>query len=191
MPEKILRVIFILLFSVIGIVLAIQTEPLLTSVMDKNILTETVLGITVLSLGTMLVGGVIGAVIGIAASPYLIKSLFTFTSKVEKSLLSISTQDLLIGTIGLFLGLLIANLVGLAFGSIPYIGPYVSVALSIVLGYIGMHLAITKKTEFIGWFHFRSENGSKNKRGNDAVGKLLDTNVIIDGRIIDIYKSGF
>ncbi|MDU5889122.1 MAG: TRAM domain-containing protein, partial [Dialister sp.] len=73
----------------------------------------------------------------------------------------------------------------------PYIGPYVSVALSIVLGYIGMHLAITKKTEFIGWFHFRSENGSKNKRGNDAVGKLLDTNVIIDGRIIDIYKSGF
>lgn len=62
MPEKILRVIFILLFSVIGIVLAIQTEPLLTSVMDKNILTETVLGITVLSLGTMLVGGVIGAV---------------------------------------------------------------------------------------------------------------------------------
>ena len=191
MPEKILRVIFILLFSVIGIVLAIQTEPLLTSVMDKNILTETVLGITVLSLGTMLVGGVIGAVIGIAASPYLIKSLFAFTSKVEKSLLSISTQDLLIGTIGLFFGLLIANLVGLAFGSIPYIGPYVSVALSIVLGYIGMHLAITKKTEFIGWFHFRSENGSKNKRGNDAVGKLLDTNVIIDGRIIDIYKSGF
>lgn len=191
MPEKILRVIFILLFSVIGIVLAIQTEPLLTSVMDKNILTETVLGITVLSLGTMLVGGVIGAVIGIAASPYLIKSLFAFTSKVEKSLLSISTQDLLIGTVGLFLGLLIANLVGLAFGSIPYIGPYVSVALSIVLGYIGMHLAITKKTEFIGWFHFRSENGSKNKRGNDAVGKLLDTNVIIDGRIIDIYKSGF
>lgn len=191
MPEKILRVIFILLFSVIGIVLAIQTEPLLTSVMDKNILTETVLGITVLSLGTMLVGGVIGAVIGIAASTYLIKSLFAFTSKVEKSLLSISTQDLLIGTVGLFLGLLIANLVGLAFGSIPYIGPYVSVALSIVLGYIGMHLAITKKTEFIGWFHFRSENGSKNKRGNEAVGKLLDTNVIIDGRIIDIYKSGF
>ena len=191
MPEKILRVIFILLFSVIGIVLAIQTEPLLTSVMDKNILTETVLGITVLSLGTMLVGGVIGAVIGIAVSPYLLKSLFTFTSKVEKSLLSISTQDLLIGTVGLFLGLLIANLVGLAFGSIPYIGPYVSVALSIVLGYIGMHLAITKKTEFIGWFHFRVENGSKNKRGNEAVGKLLDTNVIIDGRIIDIYKSGF
>ena len=103
----------------------------------------------------------------------------------------IRDRDLLIGTIGLFLGLLIANLVGLAFGSIPYIGPYVSVALSIVLGYIGMHLAITKKTEFIGWFHFRSENGSKNKRENEAVGKLLDTNVIIDGRIIDIYKSGF
>lgn len=191
MPEKILRVTFILLFSVIGIVLSIQTEPLLTSVMDKSILTETVWGITVLSLVTMLVGAAIGAVIGVVISPYLIRSLFGLTSKVEKSLSSISTQDLLIGTIGLFLGLLIANLVGLAFGSVPYIGPYVSVALSIVLGYIGMHLAIAKKTEFIGWFHFRSESGNKNKKRNESLGKLLDTNVIIDGRIIDIYKSGF
>ena len=191
MPEKILKVIFILLFSVLGIVLSTQTEPLLTAVMPKNFLTETVLGITVLSLAIMLIGAVIGAFIGIFIAPYLIKSLFAYTSRVEKSLSSISTQDLLIGTVGLFLGLIIANLVGLAFGNIPYIGPYVSVALSIVLGYIGMHLAITKKTEFAGWFHFRSEAGNKSKKGNERIGKLLDTNIIIDGRVIDIYKSGF
>ena len=82
----------------------------------------------------------------------------------EKSLLLISTQDLIIGTLGLFAGLIIANLVGLAFGSIPYIGPYVSVALSIILGYIGMHLTISKKAEIAGWFHFKAESGTKQKK---------------------------
>lgn len=86
-------------------------------------------------------------------------------------------------------GLIIANLVGLAFGSIPYIGPYVSVALSIILGYIGMHLTISKKAEIAGWFHFKAESGTKQKK--KKVGKLLDTNIIIDGRILNIYQSGF
>lgn len=166
-----------------------QTEPLLTAVIPKNVLTETILGITILSLGVMLIGGILGALVGRVISGYLISSLFAFTSRVEKSLLLISTQDLIIGTLGLFAGLIIANLVGLAFGSIPYIGPYVSVALSIILGYIGMHLTISKKAEIAGWFHFKAESGIKQKK--KKVGKLLDTNIIIDGRILNIYQSGF
>lgn len=189
MPEKVLKAIFILLFSVLGIVLSTQTEPLLTAVIPKNVLTETILGITILSLSVMLIGGILGALVGRVISGYLISSLFAFTSRVEKSLLLISTQDLIIGTLGLFAGLIIANLVGLAFGSIPYIGPYVSVALSIILGYIGMHLTISKKAEIAGWFHFKAESGTKQKK--KKVGKLLDTNIIIDGRILNIYQSGF
>lgn len=169
--------------------LSTQTEPLLTAVIPKNVLTETILGITILSLGVMLIGGILGALVGRVISSYLISSLFAFTSRVEKSLLLISTQDLIIGTLGLFAGLIIANLVGLAFGSIPYIGPYVSVALSIILGYIGMHLTISKKAEIAGWFHFKAESGTKQKK--KKVGKLLDTNIIIDGRILNIYQSGF
>ena len=173
MPEKVLKAIFILLFSVLGIVLSTQTEPLLTAVIPKNVLTETILGITILSLGVMLIGGILGALVGRVISGYLISSLFAFTSRVEKSLLLISTQDLIIGTLGLFAGLIIANLVGLAFGNIPYIGPYVSVALSIILGYIGMHLTISKKAEIAGWFHFKAESGTKQKK--KKVGKLART----------------
>lgn len=191
MPEKILRAIFVLLFCILGIVLARQGEPLLTELLPASVLTETILGITFISLGTMLIGGILGAVIGNFVSPYLLKRLFAFTSKVEKSLSSMSTQDLLAGTMGLFSGLIIANLVGLAFSSVPYIGPYVSVALSIVLGYLGMHLAVSKKSELAGWFHIHSENSEKKKTKEKHTGKLLDTNVIIDGRISDIYKTGF
>lgn len=93
-------------FSVLGIVLSTQTEPLLTAVIPKNVLTETILGITILSLGVMLIGGILGALVGRVISGYLISSLFAFTSRVEKSLLLISTQDLIIGTLGLLQGLL-------------------------------------------------------------------------------------
>lgn len=192
MPEKILRAIFVLLFTVLGIVLSRQGETVLALLLPNSVLTETILGITFMSLAAMLVGGIFGAIIGSFISPYLIKSLFVFTSTVEKSLSAMSTQDLIAGTLGLFLGLIIANLVGLAFGSVPYIGPYVSVALSIILGYLGMHLVVSKKSELAGWLHLHAEGSFDKKKNKDHhTGKLLDTNVIIDGRVADIYRSGF
>lgn len=192
MPEKILRAIFVLLFTVLGIVLSRQGETVLALLLPNSVLTETTLGITFMSLAAMLVGGIFGAIIGSFISPYLIKSLFMFTSTVEKSLSAMSTQDLIAGTLGLFLGLIIANLVGLAFGSVPYIGPYVSVALSIILGYLGMHLVVSKKSELAGWLHLHAEGSFDKKKNKDHhTGKLLDTNVIIDGRVADIYRSGF
>lgn len=192
MPEKILRAIFVLLFTVLGIVLSRQGETVLALLLPNSVLTETILGITFMSLAAMLVGGIFGAIIGSFISPYLIKSLFMFTSTVEKSLSAMSTQDLIAGTLGLFLGLIIANLVGLAFGSVPYIGPYVSVALSIILGYLGMHLVVSKKSELTGWLHLHAEGSFDKKKNKDHhTGKLLDTNVIIDGRVADIYRSGF
>lgn len=192
MPEKILRAIFVLLFTVLGIILSRQGETVLALLLPNSVLTETILGITFMSLAAMLVGGIFGAIIGSFISPYLIKSLFMFTSTVEKSLSAMSTQDLIAGTLGLFLGLIIANLVGLAFGSVPYIGPYVSVALSIILGYLGMHLVVSKKSELAGWLHLHAEGSFDKKKNKDHhTGKLLDTNVIIDGRVADIYRSGF
>lgn len=192
MPEKILRAIFVLLFTVLGIVLSRQGETVLALLLPNSVLTETILGITFMSLAAMLVGGIFGAIIGSFISPYLIKSLFMFTSTVEKSLSAMSTQDLIAGTLGLFLGLIIANLVGLAFGSVPYIGPYVSVALSIILGYLGMHLVVSKKSELAGWLHLHAEGSFDKKKNKDHhTGKLLDTNAIIDGRVADIYRSGF
>lgn len=192
MPEKILRAIFVLLFTVLGIVLSRQGETVLALLLPNSVLTETILGITFMSLAAILFGGIFGAIIGSFISPYLIKSLFMFTSTVEKSLSAMSTQDLIAGTLGLFLGLIIANLVGLAFGSVPYIGPYVSVALSIILGYLGMHLVVSKKSELAGWLHLHAEGSFDKKKNKDHhTGKLLDTNVIIDGRVADIYRSGF
>lgn len=190
MPEKILRAIFILLFTILGIVVFGQSETVLVSLLPPSMVAETILGVTFMSLVSMLIGGILGAIIGNFASPYLIHSLFSFTSWTEKSLSSLSTQDLFLGTVGLFLGLIIANLVGIAFDRVPYVGPYVSVVLSIILGYLGMHLCISKRSELGEWLHFRGGKGRSGEKVKEK-GKLLDTNIIIDGRIVDVYKSGF
>ena len=105
MLEKILRSIFILLFAVLGIVLFNQSDSILASFLPNTFLGETILGITFISLGVMLIGGIAGALVGHLAgalvghlaSPYLIRGLFSLTSWMEKSLSSISTVDLLPG----------------------------------------------------------------------------------------------
>ena len=56
MPEKILRAIFVLLFTVLGIVLSRQGETVLALLLPNSVLTETILGITFMSLAAMLFG---------------------------------------------------------------------------------------------------------------------------------------
>ena len=138
MSEKVLKSIFVLLFVVLGVVAGAQPAYLMTQYIPRTLLTETVWGISALSLGIMILSGMIGAVVGLLVAPYLNRLIFSLTSRIETSLAEISIQDLLLGTGGLFVGLIIANLVGLAFENIPYIGPYISVVLSILLGYLGI-----------------------------------------------------
>lgn len=192
MPEKILNMIFILLFAILGIVAGAQPAQLMTAYIPKTLLTETVWGISALSLGMMILSGMVGAVAGVLVAPYLNRFIFLLTAYIEKSLSEISIQNLLLGTVGLFIGLIIANLVGAAFENIPYIGPYISIVLSILLGYVGMHMSIIKQGEISDWIRLRPGNTDKAIADNDVTkGKLLDTSVIIDGRVADIRETGF
>ena len=184
MSEKVLKSIFVLLFAVLGVVAGAQPAHLMTQYIPRTLLTETVWGISALSLGIMILSGMIGAVVGLLVTPYLNRLIFSLTSRIETSLAEISG--------GLFVGLIIANLVGLAFENIPYIGPYISVVLSILLGYLGMHMAISKQSEIAEWIRLSPGKNARPAENEDIVkGKLLDTSVIIDGRVADIRKTGF
>ena len=114
---------------------------------------------------------------------------------MESGLSDFSSQDLLIGTLGLLFGLIIANLIGLAFARLPIIGAYGPIVFSIIFGYAGMSIAIRKKSELIGLmevFRISKSNRDKDHSKQDSfVGKLLDTSAIIDGRIAEICSTGF
>ena len=71
MSEKVLKSIFVLLFAVLGVVAGAQPAHLMTQYIPRTLLTETVWGISALSLGIMILSGMIGAVVGLLVTPYL------------------------------------------------------------------------------------------------------------------------
>jgi uncharacterized protein YacL len=109
----------------------------------------------------------------------------------ENALQRMPIQDLFGGAVGLIVGLVIAGLLGASLAHIPWVGLYIPIVLSILLGYLGLSVGLKKKGEISSVFPF-FRPGSKG-RGEGVKGnyKILDTNVIIDGRIADICRSGF
>lgn len=103
--------------------------------------------------------------------------------KAESTASDISFYEIIIGTGGLIVGLIVANLAALPFKTIPVIGNSLAILFNIVFGAGGMYFAIKRKDE-INLDAFR-----RRKHGDGT--KILDTCVLIDGRIIDIIKSGF
>jgi uncharacterized protein YacL len=134
---------------------------------------------------------VAGAVTYLAA-PRLIEVMLQMVSFFEGTLHRTPLQDLLGGALGLIVGLIIANLLGAPFSNLPWIGPFIPIVASIILGYLGLSVGLKKKEELAGLFSF-IKIGSRQGRGEGGKStyKVLDTNVIIDGRIADICKTGF
>lgn len=120
------------------------------------------------------------------------------TDAIRKKVNSFSKMpavDILSGAIGLIIGLIIATLLNSILSNIPLIGTYISILDYIVLGYVCALLGYKKRSEIGGLFS-RREKSSAVKSAleigiNTANPKVLDTSVIIDGRINDICQTGF
>lgn len=104
-------------------------------------------------------------------------------------------RDILYGFFGVLMGLLLANLFSRAFLSIPLIGGYMPIVINLIMAYFGGSIAIKKKEELSNLISFPIGNLSKKKKSPAIINlvkpKILDTSVIIDGRIADICKTGF
>ncbi|MEX3746673.1 MULTISPECIES: PIN/TRAM domain-containing protein [Lysinibacillus] len=130
-----------------------------------------------------------------AFSDYFVRLI----SWMEEVLFKVPVGDLLFGTLGLIIGLIVAYFLGFAIDSIdlPNFTKVLPIILSFVLGYLGFRVGFKKRDELIQLFTLRGNNTKKKLpegvepqevRGSY---KLLDTSVIIDGRIADISETGF
>jgi uncharacterized protein YacL len=108
---------------------------------------------------------------------------------IEKIIKRLPLKVIFGSTLGLFLGLLIAQLLGYAFNALPNsaVRISISVILSCIFGYIGLVLG-GKKVEELRWPGWPILSKGMGKRGSE---KILDTSAIIDGRIADICETGF
>lgn len=142
---------------------------------------------------------IIGAILLFFLSLFLTEPIVNFIKWIEERLLKAPIMDLLFGTVGLVVGLIVAFLFSFGLNAIgfPFISSVVPVLLSILLGYLGFQVGFKKWEEFINAFsNLRNTNSKKKDASEPAepqknVYKVLDTSVIIDGRIADIAATGF
>ena len=125
--------------------------------------------------------GIVGFIIGFGVALLVIR--------VEKDIRKLSLRIIAGGVIGMVVGLLIALMLGFGLNLLvkfptqnQHIVPWIYMLLTGILGYLGLVLGSKKAEEFS--FRNTEEKESVNNR-------LLDTSVIIDGRIADICDTGF
>ena len=140
------------------------------------------------------VGAILLFVLSFVLSDYFVK-LITW---MEEVLFKVPVGDLLFGTLGLIIGLSVASLLGIAIRGVelPIITDVVSIisiVLSIILGYLGFRVGFNKREELLTMFTRGGSTGKKKVQEAETITskKLLDTSVIIDGRIADISETGF
>ena len=201
MIYKLLRYAIAILFGSMGYVGADVLSTLILSLWDEKILQMGAFGISIVMILYYTIGTLLAAMIGYLVSKYILRVGLTIAKQIERILSRVPSQQLVAGTIGLLFGLIIANLIGVAFERVPIIGSYLPIALSAVLGYIGIRLGMDKGPDLykamvsytLRGLRKKGESTKKETTPQSYKGatKVLDTSVVIDGRIMDIVKTGF
>ncbi|MBC5649148.1 PIN/TRAM domain-containing protein [Christensenella tenuis] len=139
--------------------------------------------------------GIISGIIFFILSKRLAGAFEKNTKKVEAKLAATPSATLLAGTIGLILGLVVAALISIIIGLIPiaWISIPLTILVYLVFGSIGLSMGVRRRFDFTAFLHARkSGKGTEARKetGGYISPKILDTSVIIDGRILDICKTG-
>lgn len=137
-----------------------------------------------------------GAVIGALIAPWLTTRPAAWVRRVINEL---TVVQLLAASLGLVVGLAIAALAAFPLSFLP--PPFSSILptiTAIVFGYLGITVMVLRQREIFALFRRRGagdDEGEPQAGPNGAGPKeetlLLDTSVIIDGRIADVAHTGF
>lgn len=120
----------------------------------------------------------------------LIEIVLEALDELESFVQKLTLYELLLSSIGLIAGLVIANLVTIPIKDIDIIGTPISIVANILFSCLGVAVAAGKKNENL-FDSMKGKTSSQKQAGGCPEPKILDTSVIIDGRIVDIIRSGF
>jgi uncharacterized protein YacL len=128
----------------------------------------------------------VGALLGAFLSPHLTtRPFFWIRGKIGQ----VPVQTLMAAAIGLVIGLIISALLALPLSVLPTpLGETLPFVATVVCGYLGVMAMVTRGKEIFGTLGVRLP---RDKTGPAEGVVLLDTSVIIDGRIADIIQTGF
>lgn len=149
--------------------------------------------------------GLIFAFIAFAKEPKISEKYRNVGANLDKELSKYTPANIIFGVLGLIAGLLIAYLLSNLMNQIPVVGSVISIVAYAILGFMGARIGTSlskRKMDFptmVKKIVSATERKDKNKNKNQVKEKcdykippkILDTSVIIDGRIADICKTGF
>jgi uncharacterized protein YacL len=109
-----------------------------------------------------------------------------------ESLKSMAPADKVAIFFGLVAGLALTTMLSPVLLQIPHVGIFVTIVVGIVLSYLGVAAAISMKDDIRFVLPSQAVSAAEEKPERAvSTYKILDTNVIIDGRITDICRTGF
>ena len=139
-----------------------------------------------------------GALIGLILTPYVTTRPMR---KLRALLGRIAAETLFAALIGLVSGLIVAALLSFPLSLLPNIFGNIAPFLGVLLfGYLGVSIFVMRQGDIMGMLSSFSNRGGGDNNGTNGGGSswskmnrtiLLDTSVIIDGRIADIASTGF
>lgn len=175
-----LRIIFAIVFGITGFLLGREAYTYFFSLHFAN---------EALQLTFTILSPVAGALIGILLAP-LAQSIFEDElNAVERAIERLAPVELAGGAVGLILGLLIAFLIrSILFEFISNTGragSYVAILLYIIISIFAAYLGarVGARMHFLPLVTASASGG--------AIPKIIDTSVIVDGRIVEVLESGF
>ena len=128
----------------------------------------------------------VGALLGLLFTPHLTTRPFFW---VRGKIRQVPVQTLIAAGAGLIVGLIISALLTLPLSRLPTpLGEILPFVAALVFSYFGVMVMVIREKEILGLLGVRL---SKDKSGRREEPVLLDTSVIIDGRISDIGQTGF
>lgn len=143
----------------------------------------------------LIFGVALGFVVSLLISDWIEKQIKNVLAYIE----TLSASYLIFGTVGAIIGLIVAWLVNLSLVTLnlPFISNILPMILTVLLAYLFFEFFSSRREEIRRIFMNRSEEIEdnevleRNEGDNFYKYKVLDTSVIIDGRILDIIQAGF
>lgn len=135
-------------------------------------------------------GSVIGGIVGFVIAPWI--SIRPF-NKLRQTIQQLPGHTLILAIVGLIAGLAIGTLIAYPISLLPgLLGQFLPFIVAALFGYMGIMIT-TMRADLIQVVRERFSSKEEKSEREHAQGRpiLLDTSVIIDGRISDICHTGF
>jgi uncharacterized protein YacL len=143
------------------------------------------------ALAATLSAGVAGAAALSLAGPLLSVEPFLW---LERTLDDAPAAQIITATVGLVVALLVSALVAVLLAPLPWgLGVFMSLSVACALVYAGVRVGTRRRDAFMELLNRRNTKSLAASEGaaSDVQAILVDTSVLIDGRVIDVAAAGF